>query len=276
LSRVPDSGIDFSTIYARAEPNVYVPAGFVPKVDYQRFYNSFGYSLRWEGKWLELLSISAYNNYEKAIESGLKTSVITTIIISGQTRSRIYFSASAGYGKIRANVFDENSNLIWENKLYTSKSIITDLSYSGSRKIQMGIDWYKFRDYVYNDDFTGTRPGKFSEVDVWSNFRITPQLQWRVNFGRTAYHSFDKIIDFKGALVSSSVNFQLNKQVATYLKFQYDSSLERFQYDFLIGYEMTNLSKIYLSIKNYSENRFRFFSPDARSIALKVSYLFRI
>jgi hypothetical protein len=101
-------------------------------------------------------------------------------------------------------------------------------------------------------------------------------LQWRLQYEKTFYHSLDHTVEFTGSLLSTKFNYQVNKKLSSFLKFQYDSVLRRFQYDFLLGYEPANVSRIYFSIKNYSENRFRLFSPDARSISFKISYLLRI
>ena len=101
-------------------------------------------------------------------------------------------------------------------------------------------------------------------------------MQWRLQYDKVTYHSIDDTIRFNGDLVSTTLNLQLNRRLSSFLKFQYDSARERFQYDFLIGYEPANVSKIYLSIKNYSEQRFRLFDPYARSVTFKISYLFRI
>ena len=97
-----------------------------------------------------------------------------------------------------------------------------------------------------------------------------------MRFGNINNHSDDKSVSFNGNLISSRLNYQISRRFFSFLKFQYDSHLDRFQYDFLLGYEPANVSRIYLSIKNYSEKRFHFLDPDARSIAFKISYLLRI
>jgi hypothetical protein len=98
----------------------------------------------------------------------------------------------------------------------------------------------------------------------------------RLEYAKSIFRSDDRVIDFNGDLVSATVNYQVSKRVSSFVKFQYDSFYERFQYDLLIGYEPANISKIFFSIKNYSEHRLRVFDPDVRSISFKISYLFRI
>ena len=145
-------------------------------------------------------------------------------------------------------------------------------------KVAVLTDILGLEDHLGDMDFkvTGTKEGKSTFLLSWFNFKFSPQLQLRLNYDRIYYHSLDDTIRFSGNLVSTSLNFQLNKRLSSFVKFQYDSHMNRFQYDFLIGYEPANVSKIYISLKNYSENRLRFFHPNARSFTMKISYLIRI
>ena len=179
-------------------------------------------------------------------------------------------------GHFRPKVLDEDYQLIDDPVYYPTKAATLDFSYAGSRKLSFGGMVIAVNDFVYNNYFTATKKGESLFIIGWLNYKFSPQLQLRMNLERVHYYSLDRTIRFDGNLVSSSLNFQLNKRISSFIKFQYDSYLERFQYDFLIGYEPANVSKIYISIKNYTETRFRLFRPDARSITLKISYLFRI
>ncbi|MCP5051377.1 MAG: carbohydrate binding family 9 domain-containing protein [bacterium] len=274
--RAPDKGFTLAAVYLRMEPNVYVPAGFISKVDYQRLLSIWRYTWRWENKWLETLTFRFWKTNENSISSNLKVEDTYQLNMALETRSRFTLSLSTFAGKIRARVLDPNDDLVWENKLYPTRFQEINLRYNGSRKLSFRFNTIFIQDFVYNDDFTDTRAGRFVESSLGAGFKISPQLQWNLTLSRTAYHSLDRGIDFKGNLISTSVNFQADKKLASYIKFQYDSYLERFQYDFLVAYEMTNLNKIYLSIKSYSERQFRLFHPEARSVGFKVSYLLRI
>jgi hypothetical protein len=50
----------------------------------------------------------------------------------------------------------------------------------------------------------------------------------------------------------------------------------RFGYDFLLLFEPAPVSRMTLVLKNYCAERFRFFEPQARTLAIKLSYLIRI
>lgn len=276
LIRDVDKGFTFLVRYERIEPNLYVPAGFVSWIDYQDFLFLGKYSFRWEGKWLEKLSIRLFKLAEQTVEDSVTSFNIFDILVELYTKNQFHLNVSYGYGKIRPQIFDEQDELVWASVLYPSRAYHMSLSYEGSPVVQFGLSGVLAYDYVYNEDFTGTREGRFTEASMWTNVKISPQLQLNLSYNKTFYKSQDKTIRFNGDLVTSTLNYQITKKLSSFVKFQYDSYLERFQYDFLIGYEPANVSKVYFSIKNYSEGRFRFFKPDASSLAFKVSYLIRI
>lgn len=276
FSRSVDKGFSYTGLFQRIEHNVSIPAGYIGRRDYTRYYSSLKYSFRWEGKWIESLSFLNYLTYENSTSDKSTINKSGSILIDILTRSRIEWLSEFYFGKIKANVYNEQGSLIWEDKFYDSFSFSHSLSYYGNQKIQGGVTYYFIDDFVYSDDFTYTTKGRFHELSSWANLKINPQLQWGWEFKRTTYHSDDHTIKFKGSLLSSTVQYQLSKKLASFLKFQYDSDGNRFQYDFLVGYEMTNLSKFIISFKNYSEDRFRLFSKDARTITVKFSYLIRI
>lgn len=274
--RSVDKGFSLAGLYIRIEPGVHVPAGFVPNIDAQRFIAIGKYSFRWEGKGIEKLSFSIWKVNESTVSSATSYQDYYNFILQILTKSRVNFITGYSFGKLRAKIFNENYDIVLDDKLYPATFFSTELYYSGSRVVQFGGIFAIINDFVYNEDFTGTLDGKFREGQLWANFKISPQLQLRLGYRKVNYRSIDKTIRFNGDLLSSTLNFQAHKKVSSFLKFQYDSDGRRFQYDFLIGYEPANVSKIYLSIKNYSENRFRFLEPDARSITFKISYLLRI
>jgi hypothetical protein len=275
FKRRVDNGFSFSARYQRVEPDVYVPAGYLSRVDYQNGLFRCNYSFRWEGNWLERMIIYAYYYYEAGVENDLKTEDNAFLSWEGLTRSRIYFGFDYRFGRTRGQVLNEDGELVWDHTMYPLRSYLVILSYSGSPVVEPGVSLSVSDRYVYNSDYTATTEGTTTEFGLWSNFKISPQLQLNISYNKTHYKSDDGTIRFKGDLISSRINYQISKRLSTFLKFQYDSYLERFQYDFIIGYEPANVSKIVFSIKNYSEHRFRLFDPDARSLAFKVSYLYR-
>lgn len=276
FARMADKGLILNGWLESVGPNAEVPAGFLRKVDYNIFYIESYYSFRWEGKWLERLILLTRFAIEESIERKLKCEETYFVGIDFLTRNRFWFSVRYRWGKFRGHVFDEAGKLVWDEvQRYPHKLWFAGLAYEGSSMIQGGIETMIWDDFVYNESFTATKAGKRFDLFLWVNFKISPQLQLRINYSKNNNKSDDGTIRFKGDLISSRLNYQISKKLSTFLKFQYDSYLERFQYDFIIGYEPANVSKIIFSIKNYSEHRFRVFDPDARSLAFKVSYLYR-
>jgi hypothetical protein len=276
VSRIKDEGLTLLGLYNRIDPNVSVPAGFITRTDFQQFRFIGRYSFRWQGKWLERLNLRLFKDNESSVADHLKIQDSYELEADIATRDRFRLMVSAFWGEERPQLYDENDELVWGRRLFPVKGHFFSFSYSGNHTVRLGVDRFFFSGYVYNDDFSELKEGSTSEISLWSNVKFSPQLQLHLNYGRTAYRSDDQTIRFKGQLVSSALNVQINKRLSSFLKFQYDSHSRRFQYDFLIGYEPANVSHIYLSIKNYSETRFRLFNPDARSIVFKISYLFRI
>lgn len=276
FARSVDKGFSFITQYTRVDSNVYVPAGYITKTDYQKLLTIAKYSFRWEGKWLEKLSFLLWKVNEAAVENYLNTDDTLVLVADFLTKSRFHFVLSYSFGKVRAQVLDKSYNLVWQDKSFSHNLYNAELYYDGSRRVQFGLTTYTIHDYVYNENFTEAKQGIFTIVNLWTNLKISPQLQLRFSFEGNYTKSRDNTVRFRGNLLSSSLNYQVSKKLSTFVKFQYDSHLERFQYDFLVGYEPANVSKLYFSIKNYSEHRFRLFEPDARSLAFKVSYLFRL
>jgi hypothetical protein len=276
FQRWADEGLNLFVWYHRIEPNVHVPAGYITNLDFTRYQVDGYYSFRWEGKWIEKLVFKARYIYDQAIESDLKT--LDAVYFNAQflTRTRFYAAFAYQRGMIRAQVFNQANELAWEDTSYTHDRYYFALEYKGSSRLQFGLQGVCWNAFVYNNDFTATTNGNRCDITGWTNFKISPQLQLNISYNKAYYKSDDGTIRFDGDLISSRLNYQISKRLSTFIKFQYDSYRERFQYDFLIGYEPANVSKIYFSIKNYSENHFRLFDLDVRSLAFKISYLFRL
>jgi len=274
--RFVDSGLSLIAEYIRVEPNVVQRAGFLQKVDYQTLRFEGDYSFRWEGKWLEKLNLIGVAFTQKAITSGMNAEYFYKVGLDFTTRQQVSLYLSAIFGKNRAQVFDGDGELVWGQERFPTAMYAAELVYQGSTVMEFGVNGYFLRDFVYNDEFTEAVKGDTYELGLNSTFKINPQLQLKFDFGRTFYKSADDSIRFSGNLVSTSLKYLVTKRVSSFVKFQYDSYEKRFQYDFLVGYEPANVSKVYISLKNYSENRLRFFHPDIRSFAIKLSYLFRL
>lgn len=274
---VPDEGFIYGFVYTRVEPNVNVPAGFVTYLDYQHFWTVSNYRFRWEGKWLESLTLKFITINEYSVADNYKVATNKVFAIQGTTRSRITFNLTHEGGKLRNKILDQEENLVWDSEIFPFGGLGLYLSYDGNRIVQLnGHAAYWYSGFVYNEEYTDVLAGKMTEISFDANIKLSPQLHLDFQYGFIHQWSKDSTVNFRGELISSRINYQINRKIFSFLKFQYDSYLERFQYDFLIGYEPANVSKIYLSFKNYSENRFRLLDPDARSISIKISYLMRI
>lgn len=275
FSRMVNKGLSMSARYMRVEPNVYVPAGYVPYADYHGAFLQALYSFSWKGKWLRRMVLRATYYYEAALQSDLKSEGSYSFTLAGLTKSSYLLSIYYRSGKLRGQLFDDNWQLVWNDTIYPIAFWKLSLSYYGSPVVEYGIS-VEFKDFfVYNSSFTEIKEGKRTIFDLWAHFKISPQLQLRVSYNKNKYDSTDGSVNFDGDLVFAQLNYQLTKKISTFVKFQYDSSLERFLYDFLIGYEPVYVSKIIFSLKNYSENRFRLFDPRGRSIAVKITYMYR-
>jgi opacity protein-like surface antigen len=276
VSRVRDEGFTFLGLIHRVDPDVYVPAGYVVRNDYQDVRLICRYSFRWEGKFIERLNMRIWRNFSSSVRGPINT--VDTYELEADIETRSRFSAMVAYyfGKERAQAFNAQDELVWLERRMPVKSLYTELEYYGSNSLKIGGDLWLADGFVYNEDFTGIKEGDTFNVSAWSQFKFSSQLHLTARWERSHYYSDDRDIEFTGNLFSAALNYQINKRLSSFLKFQYDSYLERFQYDFLIGFEPANVSTIYLSIKNYSEHRFKWFTPDARSIVFKISYLFRI
>ena len=276
FSRTPDKGFIFSVTGRRVEPGVYVPAGYVPNVDFQNYNLSAGYALRQEGKWLERIEFSMSKIYEQSIMERLKVDDRYSFSVDLTTRNQMGLYLTYSFGKFRTKLFNDEYQLVYDSILYPTNVYAVNFYYEGSPGVQFGLYGFLYHDFAVDESFRETRKGITSQLSLYTNFKFSPQLQLRLEYAKSIFRSDDRVIDFNGDLVSATVNYQVSKRVSSFVKFQYDSFYERFQYDILIGYEPANISKIFFSIKNYSEHRLRIFNPDVRSISFKISYLFRI
>lgn len=275
IARQVDKGFTLAGYYERIDPDVSVPAGYVPIVNYQRVSIVAKYSFRWEGKWLEKLFLKFFKLNEGAILEELKTNDTYEFMVDFYTRSRFHLQLSKGIGKIRGQIYSPEG-LVWDSHLYNQDLYNASLSYNGSSKIQFTLALEYSDDFIYVNNFKETRKGSNTNIDLSTNFKISPQLQFKFSYGKTFLKGNGDSMEFDGDLVSASLNYQVTKRISSFVKFQYDSRYEQFQYDFLLGYEPANVSKIYFSIKNYCENKFRLFDPDVSSISFKISYLLRL
>ncbi len=270
-----DKGFIASMLYDRVEANVDVSTGYINYVNFQAVQSYWGYIFRREGKWLENINLIVFQTYQASATGNLEVQNTFEFAVEFYTRSRLSLVFSRQIGKGRAQVLDNNSQLVWDDKMYPNKFYYLLLSYSGSRFIEFANYLLFTHHFVYNDGYTGTKEGELLDLSTECTFKFSPRLHWRLVYNKVYHRSLDRTIKFDGNLFASILNIQLSKRISSFIKLQYDAYQKRFQYDFLIGYEPANVSRIYLSIKNYSEDHFRFFSPDARTIAFKVSYLLR-
>ena len=274
---VPDEGFIYGFVYTRVEPEVNVPAGFIPYSDYHNFWTVSNYRFRWENKWVESLTFKLITINEYSLADNYRVATNWVFAVQASTRSRIMINFTHERGKLRSKILNDEEELIWDKDLFPFAGFGLHLNYNGNRLFQFGCDAVYYNTAsVYNDEYTDVMPGKITTLSLWTNLKLSSQLQLRFEYELTRQQSDDLSVDFKGNLVSSRINYQISRRIFTFAKFQYDSYLERFQYDFLIGYEPANVSKIYLSLKNYSEKHFRLLDPDARSLSIKISYLIRI
>lgn len=277
LRRVVDRGLSLMGRFQRVEPNVNVRSGFFSSTDFQQYVLGASYGFRWEDSYLDKLSISASKMAGSTVDSGLKAQDIYQFSLELATKDFLSFSVIYNSGGIRPRILDCSSvELAWDHKYYDSKSISAALSYEGHSRFLMSLSMCLIDDFVYHPSFTSTMEGNANEFSGRINFKINPQLQLGCDYTHKYYYSDDRNHRFKGNLVASTLKWQMSKRLSSFIKFQYDAHLKRYQYDFLIGYEPANVSRIYLSIKNYSERTLRIFDPEARSIAFKISYLVRI
>ncbi len=271
-----DEGLSLGAKYQRLEPNVYVPAGFVTRVDFQQIWVNARYGFRWEGRPLESINLIFYKTLENSISTGLETANINEFSLNMTTSDRFGLIVAHHWGHSRGQHVTPSGDIGWAPPRFPLRIWLLNMSYQGNSTAKLNLDAFTMNTYVLNDDFTELRPGRFSEITLGAELRISPRLQANFDIKNLQYHSHDRVIDFKGNLFSTTVNYQVLKHLSSFFKFQYDSNMKRFQYDFIVGFEPNNTSKVYFTLKNYSVDRFRLFKSDARSIGFKISYHFRI
>lgn len=275
FSRQKDVGLTFAAYYQLVEPGVFVPLGYIDRVDYQRVSGLLKYSFRWENCWLEQIFLRFFKLNETSANGELNAADTYEFMVDFFTRSRWRLQISHGFGDARPQIFRER-RLVWDTGYYPQRIFSAELASAGRKAIQFTLGFFARRDFVYAAGFTVAKKGESSELRLDADIRISPQLQTRLSYKRNYQRSDDDSIHFQGNLCSASLNYQFSRRIASFIKFQYDSHRQWFQYDFLLGYEPANVSKIYFSFKNYSEHSFRLFDPQVRSLTLKISYLLRI
>jgi hypothetical protein len=150
------------------------------------------------------------------------------------------------------------------------------MNYSGHRLFQAGAEVIFLSGAVYSADFRQAKAGKSANASAWMKVKISPSWQWEWRIEHTDQASLDRSIDFQGNIFSSSLRWQASRMISTFAKFQYDSLQRRFGYDFLLLFEPAPVSRMVISLKNFCEERFRIFAPQARTLAIKLSYLIRM
>jgi hypothetical protein len=275
FGRYVGRGFSFSGSYKRIDPSVYVPAGYIPKVDYQNFTGFVSYAFLWEGNWLEELLLRLWKINEYCLSTDLKTVDTYMLGLTLFTKDQISLNSFYKFGKARPSIFNQDNKLVYGD-IFDRQGCTFNVNYKGSRWIEIESTFDFLKGYVYNNEYTESKKGTTTDLSLTFTLKISPQIKLILDGSNYKYHSEDWEISFNGSLFSTAINYQLNKNITAYANLQYDSYEKRYQYDLILGYELAALSKVYFSIKNYSENHFGFLHSDIRSISFKLSYLLRI
>ena len=276
FSKIKKSGFAWSGIFDRIDPDVSVPAGYIPRNDYQKIWLLPKYIFLREGHFLERLQLTLNFVGYRSIRSGEWTGYGTEPILTASFRNQMQIQASYIWGGDRPKIINENGNFEWNREMFPQKGPYFYIAYNGHHLFQAGMSAYGWSGGVYTEDFRQVKQGKTSSFSAWMNVKLSPSLQWEWSLVHTGQVANDRSIDFQGNIFSSTLRWQVFRSLSSYAKFQYDSLEKRFGYDFFLLFEPAPVSRMVLSLKNYCEDRFRFFEPQARTLAVKLSYLIRI
>jgi len=276
FSKTKERGFFWSGVFDRIEPNVSVPAGYIPQSDFQKLWLLPKYIFLWEGHFLEKLQLTMSLARYNSIRSGELTSYGAEPIVYVFFRNQMDFRVSYLLARDRAMVLNEQGRLEWNPEMLPLRGPWFSWSYSGHRLFQAGAMAYFNTGAVYTEDFRQVKQGKTSNISAWMVVKFSPGWQWEWSFEQNHQVANDRSIDFRGNIFSSTLRWQVSRLVSSFVKFQYDSLEKRFGYDFLLQFEPAPVSRMVLSLKNYCEERFRFFQPRARTLTVKLSYLIRI
>ncbi len=276
FSKRSDRGFSWAGLFDRVEPNVSVPAGYVPRTDYQRIWLLPRFYLLWEGRFLERLELATVLGRYRSVRSGELTSQGCEPYIAATFRNQLGITASWLFASDRPQIVDGGENLEWNREMFPQQGPFFALSYDGHRVFQAGVEAYSYSGGVYTEDFRQVKAGRTTGAAARMNVRPTPGVQWEWRVAHTGQASHDGGVAFRGNIFSTALRWQATRTLSSSARFQYDSLQKRFGYDFLLLYEPAPVSRMVLSLKNYCEERFRLFRPQARTLAVKLSYLIRI
>jgi hypothetical protein len=276
FTKQKESGFSWYGQYARVEPNVIVPAGYISLTDYQRIWLMPNYVFLREGRFLEKLKLTVSTTRYNSVSGGELTSYGVEAMVTASFRNKISLLFSYLGSRDRPRIINEQGNLEWNREMFLQNGPYFYLSYYGHRLFHVGAWAYFYSGGVYNEDFSQVKAGKTSNVAAWMNVNLSPSLQWEWSLEHSGQAADDNSIDFQGTIFSSTLRWQVSRSLSSSAKFQYDSHARRFGYDFYLLFEPAPVSRMVLSLKNFCEERFRFFEPQARTLAIKLSYLIRI
>jgi hypothetical protein len=276
FAKTKKSGFCLSAIFDRVEPDVRVPAGYIPLTDYQKLWVLPKYLFLREGRFLERVQLTLSLLSYRSISTGEWTGYGAESIVNASFKNQLMISASYFWGYDRPRILGDDGKLVWNRVMYPMRGPYISIAYNGHRLFQAGVDGYINSGGVYSEDFREAKEGRMTSMAVWANVKLSPRWQWEFRFEHSGRVSRDRSVDFEGNMYFSTLRWQVSRNISSYAKFQYDSQADRFGYDFLVLFEPAPVSRMVLSLKNYCEERFRFFEPQARTLAIKLSYLIRI
>ena len=269
-------GLSWAGIFDRIEPNVSVPAGYISWTDYQRIWLLPRYILLWEGRFLERLQLAVSFSRYHSIRSGELTSYGCEPYVTAVFRNQLEISASYLVSSDRPRIVNEQGSLEWNKEMFPQKGPYFFLSYSGHRRFQAGAEASFISGGVYAEDFRQAKAGRTTSALAWMNVKLFPSMQWEWRIEHTGQASRDGSINFRGNIFSTALRCQATRTLSSFAKFQYDSLQKRFGYDLILLVEPAPVSRMAVSLKNFCEERLRLFDPQARTLAIKMSYLIRI
>jgi len=275
LNRSPDRGFNFNLQYDDLGKNFRPRTGYVSRTDYQKISSWWGYQFRPTKLDLKTFNLGT-GIYHTSNHSGATTYQAIIPEVDFNFVRNWFFNFGFGREKDRPQIYQDGV-LVWSDQTYTNDFFYLNFDRESHGFLDGGFSYNQGEIYIYKDDYTRTESGTYRSLSLWATVKPLVNLELETNINHQSQYQNDfKDRIYNIWILDYWVRYQVTKDIFTRIFFESNLDSHQHQLNFLIGYNYSPGSYLYLAYNEQRDNSAGKFRLKERVLMLKATYLWNI